>query len=729
MKQVFLKGNQILVDEVPSPTVADNEVLVANAYSVISTGTEGTSVKDQLGSFYKLLQRPDLIVKVPSLIREDGIVKTWQEARALTKEQVPLGYNTAGIVLAVGRNVADINQGEKVACGGGQFAHHAEIVSVSRNLVAKIPSTVTLEEASFTTIGAVALHGIRRATIQFGETIVILGLGLLGLLAAQIARAGGYEVISFDTNDSRVALAKKLGIDNAFSLSKCDPVEETLALTDGFGADAVAIYAAAESSQVVNLAFDLCRAKAKVIVVGKIPMDLDRSKMYQKELELLISTAMGPGRFDPIYEEQSMDYPIGHVRWTENRNMKEFLALLAEGKVKVTPLISSVHPVEDAAQAYEKLSSLKAEPAVLLKYDSQKYTGEEKISSRISIHDTLPAITTGKIRTAIVGAGEFVQNFHLPNLKKLSDYYYLRAIVTAHGENSKSLADKYQADYASTDYHEVLKDDDVDLIIVGTRHNLHYPIIMDALKAGKKVFTEKPLCLRPEELEEISKAVSDTGIPVIVGFNRRYSSLARTLKQILAKFPAPYLIHYRVNVGAIAANHWTLDPQVGGGRIIGEACHFFDLFNFLLGKDNEVSNIQVGVIPINGKQVVARDNIIAGLTYSDGSLASLIYTTLGSRHMERERLEVFAENTSFVLNDYHWLESHGFSLNELNIQNGRIRKNRLELPEQDKGWEQELIELAKFLKGEASEIISFGEVMKATELTFTVEELSRAQPR
>ncbi len=725
MKQVFLKGDRIIVDSIPSPTLATNRILVANAYSLISTGTESMMVKGGPGNIaQQVLHQPGLLLRAAPKIRQEGIAKTWQLASESSAKQSPLGYSTAGTVLAAGRDVTDINQGDRVACGG-QSAHHAEVVSVPRNLVARIPAGVTLEQASFTTIGAIAMHGVRRAGVQMGETVAVLGLGLLGLLAVQIARAAGYKVIAFDIDEKRVEIARQLGIDTAWPLEKCEPVKETLNLTGGFGADAVIVCAATPGSQAVNLAFDLCRHKARVVAIGAFGMDLDRSKMYEKELDLLMSTSYGPGRYDPVYEEQSIDYPIGYVRWTENRNMEEFLHLLAEEKINVTPLISSVFPVEEAAQAYEQLSHPRAAPAVILKYNPESYLTETKWASRISTGGVPAAITAGKIKTAVVGAGGFVQGYRLPALKKCNDYYHIRAIVTAEGPNSKSLADKYGADYASTDYHEVLEDPDTDLVMIGTRHNLHYPIIIDALKAGKKVFTEKPLCLRPEELKKIEEAVRETGIPVIVGFNRRYSPLAGTLKQALAELPAPYLIQYRVSTGAIPANHWTLDPDVGGGRIIGETCHFFDLFDFLVGKDNEVRDIQVKAIPVNGKQVTARDNLTVAVTYADGSLASLTYTTLGSTRMEKERAEVFAGNSSFVLGDYRWLESYDFPLKKLDIKYGKLNKDRLELPRQDKGWEQELIELAKYLRGEESRLISFGEVVRATKITFEVERLSR----
>jgi predicted dehydrogenase/threonine dehydrogenase-like Zn-dependent dehydrogenase len=727
MKQVFIKGKDIVVEEVPPPVVPDNGVLVANAYSVISTGTEMTSVRGKAGGLIgRALQKPGLIVQVAGAVRREGVRKTWREVREAVGQPSALGYSTAGTVIAVGRNVIDINPGAGVACGGP--AHHAGVVAVPRNLAARVPAGVSFEEACFATIGSIAMHGVRRASVQFGETIAVIGLGLVGLLAAQIARAGGYRVIGFDTNGERAALAGSLGFEHAFTAGSCDPVIETLALTGGFGADAVVICASGKSGDVVNLAFDLCRPKGKVVVVGSFPMDLDRAKMYRKELELLMSTSYGPGRYDPVYEDESVDYPIGYVRWTENRNMEEFLALLARGQVQVRPLISAVYPVEEAAQAYLKLASPEARPAVLLKYDTPAAPATTVTDKRVFTTTAPPAAIPGRAGIAVIGAGHFVKGFRLPAISRLNDRFHLRAIVTAHGETGKALAAKYAADYAATDYQEVLQDDAVDLVMVGTRHDLHYPMVMDALKAGKKVFVEKPLCLRREELEDITRAVEESGIPVIVGFNRRYSPLAAALKQALAKLAGPRLLHYRVNTGAIPAGHWSLDPRVGGGRIIGEACHFFDMFDFLVGQDVEVSDVRAAAVPVDGRRVIARDNIAATIAYADGSLATLTYTTLGSPEMEKERLEVFAGGASFVLSDYLWLESYGCPLEGPAASNTKKRRNRLELPRQDKGVENEMAELSLYLRGEASHIISFGEVARATETSFRVEELSRSAP-
>jgi len=720
MKQVFLKAGKIVVDEVSLPVLDDNGVLVANAFSLISSGTERGTVKSGRESLLrKAIERQDLAKKFLLKIRQEGITRTLAKVKGIIQEPKPLGYSTSGIVIEIGKNITDINVGERVACGGAQSAHHSEIDLVPRNLIVKIPENVGMPEAAFTTIGAIAMQGIRRAKGSFGETIAIIGLGLLGNLAAQISHSQGYKIIGFDLDERRVELAKSLGIES-YTLKEVDPLKKVLERTGGFGADAVILYVATDSSQPVNLAFDMCRQKGKVILVGVCGLQLDREKMYKKELDFLISTSYGPGRYDQIYEEESIDYPIGYVRWTENRNMEEFVNLISQGKIKVKELISITFPIDEATNAYRFLESEEKPLAVLVKYDCDKYIKKPLIERRISVPFPKKKIA-GKIGVGIIGAGSFVQSVHLPNLENLSEYYHLRGVVTQHGERAKFLSQQYRIDYATTDYIEVLQDPKIDLAFIGTRHNLHYPMVIDALKNEKAVFVEKPLCLTPEELENIKREVTKKRIPVIVGFNRRYAPFIAAIKRILERLSRPYFIQYRVNAGFIPKDSWIQDPVIGGGRIVGEACHFFDLFNFLIGRDIEVKDISVNSIPVNGKNVIAQDNFSVSIRYSDGSLGVLTYTSLGEEKLPKERMELFASGKAFILNDYISLEVYGISPEELKIAQGKIKENRVVLSVQDKGLKQELIELAKFLKGEDSKIIKFEEVVSAMGLTFEVD--------
>jgi len=720
MKQVFLKAGKIVVDEVPPPVLDENGVLVANAFSLISSGTERGIVETSRENILKkAIERPDLAKKVLLKIRQEGISRTFARVKGIIQEPKPLGYSTSGIVIEAGKNVTDINVGDQVACGGAQSAYHSEIDMVPRNLIVKVPENADMSEAAFATIGGIAMQGIRRAERSFGETIIIIGLGLLGNLGAQISQSQGYKVIGFDLDRRRVDLSKNLGIES-YLLKEVDPLKKVWEKTDGFGADAVVLYVATDSSEPVNLAFNMCRQKGKVVLVGVCGLQLDREKMYRKELDFLISTSYGPGRYDRIYEEEGIDYPIGYVRWTENRNMEEFINLISQGKVKVKELISAIFSVDEATKAYAFLESGEKPLAVLLKYDYEKYI-KKPLTERKILVPTQQKKIEGKIGVGIIGAGSFVQSVHLPNLKNLDKYYHLRAVVTQHGERAKFLCQQYRMNYATTDYKELLRDPKIDLVFIGTRHNLHYPMVIDAIKNGKAVFVEKPLCLTPEELENIKEEAVKNKMTVIVGFNRRYAPLAVAIKQMLEGLSRPYFIQYRVNAGFIPKDSWIQNPAIGGGRIVGEACHFFDLFNFLIGKDTDVKDIYVNSIPVNGKNVIAQDNFAVSIRYSDGSLAVLTYTSLGEEKLPKEKMELFASGKVFILNDYLSLEVYGINPEELEVPHGKIKGNKIILSVQDKGLKQELVELARFLKGKDSKIIKFEEAISAMELTFEVD--------
>jgi predicted dehydrogenase/threonine dehydrogenase-like Zn-dependent dehydrogenase len=713
MKQVFLRSGVISVVEVPPPAYSDNEVLVANAYSVISVGTELSMVRGSKGSSpLGVLKNPDLMKKALNYVKKNGLKKALNTAREFQESSmVPLGYSSAGIVIVKGKNIADVCVGDKVACAGAGKASHAEIVSVPRNLVAKIPENISFKEAAFATLGAIAMHGIRRAEGQFGETIVVLGAGLIGQLVVQIAKAAGYRVVAVDKNPDRVDLAIKMGADLGLIVEKHEVEKEVLCYTGGLGADSVVICAATPSDEPVNQAMRMIRKRGRVVVVGSVGMNLERQQFYEKEADFLISRSYGPGRYDPLYEEKGLDYPIEYVRWTENRNMQAFLNLLKDEKVDVKPLISTVFPIDEAEKAYGLLTTLdeKGHLAILFKYDPSKYiSATEKITLPKKAIEISPRTVKGKINVAVVGAGSFAKGTLLPLISKISDYN-LKAIVTSTGINAKQTALKYKAEYCTTDYKEVLGDDNVDLVIISTRHNLHYPMIIDAAKAGKAIYVEKPMCLNEDELEKIVEVVSESKVPLIVGFNRRYSPLSAKAKELLKQKHGPYMINYRVNAGFIPKTYWVQDPEVGGGRIIGECCHFFDLFNYLIGSDLE--DIKIEVVPVNNTTVVANDNVVVTMRWKDGSLTMLTYTSLGHMDLSKERIEIFADKSSIIIDDFKEMKLYGF------------QERSIKLKKQDKGHYGELTELAKFLKGEKSSIISFYDCVKAMNITFSVERL------
>ena len=715
MKKVFVKSNEVVVKNVPPPLCGDKDVLVANAFSVISVGTELFAVtKSEHSLLMRVMKDSDLRKKALRYLKKRGIKESLTAAREREGTLVPLGYSSAGIVIAVGKDVVGLSIGDKVACAGGGRANHAEVISVPRNLVAKIPEGVSFEEAAFTTLGAISIQGIRRAEVRFGETVVIFGVGLLGQLAVQVAKVAGNKVIAIDVDSERVEFAKRMGADLCLVVGKDDLEKEILYYTGGIGADAVIIYAATSSSEPVNQAMRMCRKKGRIVVVGNVGMELERSPFYEKELDFLISRSYGPGRYDPSYEEKGIDYPIEYVRWTENRNMQAFLDLLRDEKIKVKPLIGKIFPLEAAKSAYGMLIGDKKKLfTILLKYDfSQYFSDKGRVAPIKRTVEISPKTVQGKINTALIGAGGFAKNTLLPLMSRIPDYN-LRAVVSATGINAKQVAEKHNARYCTTDYKEVLEDENVDLVIITTPHNLHYSMIIDATKAGKTVYVEKPMCSTESELDEVVKVISKTKVPIIVGFNRRYAPLTLRAKELLKSKHGPYLINYRVNAGFIPKTNWVQDPEVGGGRIIGECCHFFDFFNFFI--ESEVESIKVMSIPVNNGTVVASDNLVASVRWADGSLSILVYTALGHGDLPKERIEIFAGGSSMVIGDFKDMDLYGFG--EKNIR----------LEKQDKGHHQQLVELARFLRGQKSNIISFEECVKAMRITFDVEKLTREQ--
>ena len=481
MKQIFTQRGSITTEDVPAPVCGDNEVLVRNAYSLISVGTETLSLqgggKGIVGIASKAINSPGLMHKAIEMVKKEGISKTIKVIKGQTGKLTPLGYSSSGVILEVGKNITDIAIGDRVACAGAGHANHAEIISVPRNLLCKMPDNVDFDEAAFTTLGAIAMQGIRRAQVQFGDNVVVVGLGLLGQIACQILKAAGAHVIGIDIMKERVELAKELGADMCFAGGK-DAVGKVMEYTEGIGVDSVIIYAAAKSSEPVKQAMQMARKKGKVIVVGAVGMEIDRSPFYEKELDFLISCSYGPGRYDSLYEEKGVDYPIGYVRWTENRNMQEFLNMLSRKKVNVKGLIDYTFPIEEAAKAYEILNAEKRPIGVLFRY---KELPKKELVRKTQLKPSV--IKTDKINVAVIGAGGFAQAYHLPNLKKIP-YYNIKAIVTRTGSNAKKIAEEYGAEYCTTDYNKVLKDADVNLIIIATRHNLHAPILIEAANAG-----------------------------------------------------------------------------------------------------------------------------------------------------------------------------------------------------------------------------------------------------
>ncbi len=707
MKQVLVRGGKIEVAEVPAPGADPLRALVATAFSVISSGTETAALEASgLTALERAARHPSPLRRAAEVIREEGIPGFLRRmgVGAEPPEGMELGYAASGVILERGEGT-DLPAGTRVACAGAQFAHHAELISVPANLVAPVPPEVPLEEAAFATLGAIALHGFRRGGATLGESVGIVGLGLVGLMGAQIARAAGCRVLAFDPDPGRVDLAREMGIEFARVLGECDPVAESISFTGGQGIDAVLVFAASPTGDPLRMALGLARKKGKVVVIGDVKMEADRSLLYAKEIDLLISTSYGPGRYDPAYEDGGRDYPYSYVRWTEGRNLSAVIEMMAQGSLQVRPLIERIWPVTNAGEAYESLKQTRRRPAVLLSYPGVKSPppGEAR-----TVRLRPAPGPSGEIGVAVVGPGSFMKGVFLPVLRRQPGARLL-SVVAATGGSALSAAERFGAATASTHMEKVLSDPAVGLVLIGTRHHLHAEQVVRSLEAGKAVFVEKPLCLTREELESIRAARLASGRLLAVGFNRRYAPLVRKMKERLALLPGPRVIQVRVNALRLPRDHWTQDPAVGGGRLAGEGCHFVDLIPFLAG--SPIESLQAGKVPPGAGGPPRSDNFSLSLVMADGSLGSLLYTSLGDSSLPKERIEVHAGGASLVLDDFRdlWLHVGGSARK---ISGAR-----------DKGIEKEAEALLASLRGEPSDLISWEEIEAATGWTLRAQEI------
>jgi predicted dehydrogenase/threonine dehydrogenase-like Zn-dependent dehydrogenase len=705
VKQVLIRGGGVVVEDVPAPKVDARGLLVRAEYSCISVGTELSSVAmSGLPLYRRALRQPEHAKRVLEIARDEGFHRTVKRVRGMLQAGVPAGYSTAGVVLEVGSEVEGFAPGDRVACAGAGFANHAEIVSVPVNLAVRIPDGVTTPDAATVTLGAIALQGMRRVEPTLGETVVVLGLGILGQLASQLLRAGGCRVIGVDVDPGRVTLAQACGAPHGIVSTTEDVVERTHALTDGFGADAVLITATTSDSDAVSEAFRCCRKKGRVVLVGDVGLDLRRGDMYEKELDFRISTSYGPGRYDPVYELGGHDYPIGYVRWTENRNMWEYLRQLATGAVRLAELAPRTYPVDAAPDAYAALRRDTERPLLaLLSYPER----EEARATKVRLRAVPPS--TGRIGVALVGAGSFAQGTHVPNLLRLRDRFELRAVVSRTGSTAKAVADRAEAAYATTEVEDALADDAVALVLVSTRHDSHAELALRALRAGKHVFVEKPLALTERELVEIEGFYGEQpdGPLLVTGFNRRFSPAARRMRELLANRATPLVADYRMNAGFLPRDHWVHGPE-GGGRNVGEACHVYDLFVFLTGSTvtDEVAAVGIGA---GAPRLGASDNFSAVVRFDEGSVCTLTYTALGVREYPKERLDVFADRMVLSLDDYRSLAVAG------------RRAAGWKAATQQKGHREELEALASALAEGGPWPITLEEQLAATRISFAVE--------
>ncbi len=712
MKQVLIRQGNAIVEDVPAPMVAPGTILVQVNHSCISIGTETSGMKATKPALWKrALQQPENVKKVLGMVAAQGFSRTRSQIKGILSAGQPTGYSAAGIVLEVGEGVNDIRPQERVACAGAQCAHHAEIIRVPRNLTVPIPDKLDFAEASTVTLGAIALQGVRRAQPTLGETFVVIGLGVLGQLTVQILKANGCRVIGTDLDEKRIHVALNLGMDAGVLTPEDSDIETVERLTYGMGADGVIITAATASNQVVSTAFHMCRKKGRVVLVGDVGLNLNRADLYQKELDFFISTSYGPGRYDNAYEEKGMDYPVGYVRWTENRNMAEYLRLLADGKVNVSSLITANYALDQAPRVYEALVDGTEKPLlVLISYPQPP--GAEPLARTVA--NPLARVgESGRIRIVVAGAGIFAKSMHLPNLQSRADLYHIQAVVSGSGHNALATARQFGANYAGTDYQQVLNDPEVTAVLIATRHNLHASMVLQALNAGKHVLVEKPLALKRAELDAIkdfysanSETQNSTPPVLMTGFNRRFSPYAAHIKEMVANRSNPMIINYRMNAGYIPLDHWAHSEE-GGGRNLGEACHIYDLFTFFI--DSKVVTMDaLAIKPITG-YYTHQDNFIATMAFEDGSVATLTYTALGNKQYPKEQAEIFVDGKVLVLNDYKRLTIMG--------DKGRDLESKV----MQKGHKEELTAFARAIQQGGDWPIPLWQQVQASEISLTIQ--------
>ena len=709
MKQVFLRKGKVEVDQVPGPLIEPRYVLVEVAYSLISSGTELAALRSSGQSLAKkAVDNPDKVLRVLKGLQEKGIRKTVAQIREKVEAAGAVGYSCAGVVVQVGEGVTAISPGDCVACAGAGWANHAEMVLVPRNLICRVPSPCTLADAASVTLGAIAMQGVRRAGPKLGESVLVLGLGLIGQLTIQLLRASGCRTMGIDPDAPRAKLATTMGADCTFTGLE-EARREVDAFTAGKGFDAVIIAASAPGNDaLVRQAADVTCKKGKIVIVGDVGLGLERAPLYEKELDVLMSTSYGPGRYDPAYEERGQDYPHAYVRWTENRNMQAYLQLLADRKVVFSPLVGATYVVEDAAQAYAALGGPGKPLAVLLDYRLEDQHPQSRYATKVAVSSSAPIDEKRRVRVAVVGAGEFARSVLLPNLRELRSLYEVGAIVSSTGGNAKETARRYGARYCSTNLNDVLEDDQIDMVVISTPHHLHAPMAAEAARAGKAIFLEKPMALNSEELDAVARALDETQAPFTVGFNRRFAPASRRAKELLLERRAPAMILYRVNAGHLPAEHW-IHGHEGGGRIIGEACHMLDLLRYFIGYPVESVTTTFPSIPAEH----IRDNVVATLTYADGSVATLVYTSIGSPKATKEWIEIHCGGLILSIDDFKSLSVFGSSAK------GWRGK-------QDKGHSAGLRAFGTALQEKGPMPIPLDELIETTQTSFIIQQGSNA---
>ena len=698
-----------------SPPLQKGTVLVKNYYSLISAGTEGSTVKTaRKGYLGKAKERPQQVKQVIDVLKSQGPVQTYRAVMKKLESYSPLGYSCVGEVIEVGEDVNEFIVGDMVACAG-LSASHAEVVCVPVNLCVAIPETGSddlgkkLKNAAYNTLGAIAMQGVRQADLRLGETCAVIGLGLLGQISALLLRASGVNVVGVDIDAAMVDIAQKNCLDLALNRNENGAEDKILEFTSGIGCDAVIIAAASDSLDPINFAGAVSRKKGSIIILGAVPAGFDREPhFYKKELQVKMSCSYGPGRYDPVYEEKGIDYPVAYVRWTEKRNMQAFQELIASGKIDLSYLTTHTFDLENAASAYDMMMN-QSEPfiGILIKYDISKAVNRNNNSLRLKTEKQSPA----KVSLAFIGAGSYAQSHLLPNIPKTKDISF-EGVLTATSTSSRSVAERFGFEFCTGNEDDILYKDDINTILIATRHDSHADYVAKALTFHKHVFVEKPLCLSPDELEEIKNIYSDNienpadgRVPhLLVGYNRRFSPLIVKLKQSLKA--SPMAMSYRINAGSIPADSWIQDPEIGGGRIIGEVCHFVDLLTFINGS-----------LPLSVHAVAMKDSdglndvVNISLKYKNGSIGSIGYYANGDKSLPKEYIEVFSNGCSATINDFKTLTVYA---------NGKKKEHKL--LSQDKGQKTEVEQFLQSIRDGLDPVIPFSEIYNTSLTVFKIIE-------
>lgn len=744
MKQVLQTqhGGHVRVEEVPIPVLRSGGVLVRTSRSLVSTGTERAKVElAQKSLIGKARARPQQFQQVLSSLRDQGVFNTYRKVVNRLESLQPLGYSCSGSIVAVGTGAEEFKIGDRVTCSGAGYANHAEVVFVPKNLCSLIPRLATtstnaefpdaqlppmldLEDAAFVTPGAIALHGVRQADTRLDEAVAVVGLGLIGLLTIQILKCNGCRVFGMDLNPERCQLARSLGCDIADS-DESRFVGNVKKFTRGHGVDAVILAAATPNDEPIKLAALVCRDRGRVVVVGDVGMNVPRQIYYDKELELRICRSYGPGRYDPEYEEKGHDYPLGYVRWTEKRNFETFLNLLAHGKVRVKPLITHRFPIEHASDAYEMIAGgSEYHLGVVLQYPDDIEASQESELSRVLTRN--PRVTVNKAASkrsalgiGLIGAGNFAQDVLIPALVSHKNVH-LRAVATASGLTARSAAERFGFEYCASDPKEILEDSKVDAVVISTRHDRHAALVIEGLRAGKPVFVEKPLAVNIDQLQGVIRAYNESSdnhtsaAPLLmVGFNRRFAPAIRAVKDFIADI-APLSLHYRVNAGYLPPQHWLHDPGIGGGRFVGEGCHFVDLLIYLAG--SEIVNVHGCEIENDGFR--RQENVVGQLHFANGSVAILQYLSNGDKRLGKERIEILGGGVTAVVDDFH---------HTILSRAGRTVRFPRWIGKQNKGHRGEIASFLSAVQDGGPPPIPFRDLVLSTLTTFRILESAQVE--